>query len=203
MSERKYTTLDHVTFVEGHDDLYRGHRPSFLGSVLSRTMSQAFYPFLNTWPQVKVNGGMAPEESARAWYYTVEVRYEHFILSRDFNAGTYWNDKQAFSDQLDAFAKDMSEVFLELERKGEPWWTDHKNNWSYLAPIRHRDRFIKIHHKLAEIKQRGGKFQWHAIPVGYGRDDWTVKEHKQGHAPTLDAAKAAVEAFLSKELVAA
>lgn len=189
--EKPYTTLDHVTHVEGHDDLYRSHRATFLEGVLQRTASQAFHQFLGTWPTSKVK--------AKTWNegdftYVITVRYEHWTMTGEFDASSYYNGtKQEFCDKLDAFCREMSEKFKAEEASCRPWWRDYERLWTFSAPLKHGSKqYTKLVVKLAEIKQRGKRFQWHLIPDEYQRDDWNVTEHKQGYAKSLEEAKAIV-----------
>ena len=189
------TTLEMIESVEGHDDLYRSFIDLFFHQVVQRALPNVFHRYLvNSWPKVEME---QLNPIGQGLNFSVRVVYNsNWVETGVIDGSDYETNKQLFCDKLDVVVKEMSEKLLAKENSGNPWWHQIDKmgkRHSYLAQMKMGDKlYTGIHVRLAEIKFRGGTWNWYLKPDKH-RTDWPVKTHKQGVAKSLLAAKAIIE----------
>ena len=181
------STVQAVQRVEKNDDLYPNIIDTYVGGIVARVLPNLFYEYLKSWPKVTLKQDYS---AMREWriVYEVKVEYDNWTDGETVDFSVYKTDKFAFCAILDAFVERVANRLEAEKESGRPWWSNNR----YVARCRMGDTFYSWNTTLAEIKPRGKRFQWFLRPADM-RADWPIKEHKQGHAATLEEAMAVAE----------
>ena len=181
------TTAEAVHRVEKNDDLYPNIIDTYVGGIVGRVLPNLFHEYLNRWPKVRVRQDYEAIREGKI-VYQITVDYEDWTDGAKVDFTVYKTDKITFCAILDAFVERVANRLEAEKESGRPWWRDNK----YVARCKVGDKLYSCNTTLAEIKPRGKRFQWFLRPADM-RADWPIKEHKQGHAATLEEAKAVAE----------